>query len=32
MKHAPIPKNIDRWLDAANDSIVILGIKVHGVL
>ena len=28
MKHAPIPKNIDRWLDAANDSIVILGIKV----
>ncbi|MEX2336460.1 MAG: hypothetical protein WD555_04230 [Fulvivirga sp.] len=28
MKKEPIPKNIDSWLDAKNESIVILGLKV----
>lgn len=28
MKKEPIPKNIDRWLDAKNESIIILGLKV----
>lgn len=28
MKKEPIPKNIDKWLDVKNESIVILGLKV----
>ncbi len=28
MKKEPIPKNIDKWLEAKNESIVILGLKV----
>ena len=28
MKKEPIPKNIDKWLDANNESVVILGLKV----
>ncbi len=28
LKNDPIPKNIDRWLEAKNDSIVILGLKI----
>ncbi len=28
LKNDPIPKNIDRWLEAKNDSIVILGLNI----
>jgi hypothetical protein len=28
MKKEPIPKNIDKWLEAKNESVIILGLKV----